>query len=311
MAYDVISEVGFGRAFGFVEQGQDVGGLIQGFHDGLPAFGLLARLHPFTSWMKTTFLKKYLVATPTDDSGIGVLMRFRDKLISERIQHIEEGKNLNRVDLLQTFLDARKEDDKPLDIEYIRAEVLLVLLAGADTTGTAFQAMIQCLLTNPKAYNRMVDEIDTAFSKNLISDMPQHDEVVEHLPYYTACVRETMRLCPSAPNIFPRYVSEPGMDLYGKFAPAGTEISCNPYIVHRDPALYGEDAEEFKPERWLDPEKAKLYHKYNFGFGYGARVCLGKDIALMELFKGPLQVRTMSPSLFQCGFLWSLADALY
>lgn len=296
MAYDVISEVGFGRAFGFVEQGQDVGGLIQGFHDGLPAFGLLARLHPFTSWIKTTFLKKYLVATPTDDSGIGVLMRFRDKLISERIQHIEEGKNLNRVDLLQTFLDARKEDDKPLDIEYIRAEVLLVLLAGADTTGTAFQAMIQYLLTNLKAYNRMVDEIDTAFSKNLISDMPQHDEVVEHLPYYTACVRETMRLCPSAPNIFPRYVSEPGMDLHGKFAPAGTEISCNPYIVHRDPALYGEDAEEFKPERWLDPEKAKLYHKYNFGFGFGARVCLGKDIALMELFKGPLQVRTIPPS---------------
>lgn len=291
MAYDIISEIGFGAPFGFVEKGQDVGGLIQGFHDGLPAFGLLARLHPFTSWIKTTFLKKYLVATPSDNSGIGVLMRFRDRLIDQRINHIQEGKPLDRLDLLQTFLEARTEDGNPIDMEYIRAEVLLVLLAGADTTGTAFQAMIQYLLIHKEAYDKMMTEIDSAVRNNLISDTPQYSEVLENLPYYTACVRETMRLCPSAPNIFPRYVSEPGLDLYGKFAPPGTEISCNPYLVHRDPELYGDDAEEFRPERWLDPERAKLYNKYNFGFGYGSRACLGKDIAMMELFKGPLQVR--------------------
>ncbi|KAJ5247435.1 hypothetical protein N7468_002418 [Penicillium chermesinum] len=248
MAYDIISEIGFGAPFGFIEKGEDIGGLIQGFHDGLPAFGVLARLHPFTSWIKTTFLKKYL-----------------------------------------TFLEARTEDGNPLDLEYIRAEVLLVLLAGADTTGTAFQALIQFLLSNPEAYERMMQEIDDASSKGLISEVPQYSEVLEHLPFFVGCVKETMRLCPSAPNIFPRYVSEPGLKLYGKLAPAGTEISCNPYIVHRDPALYGEDAEEFRPERWLDPTQAKLFNKYNFAFGYGSRVCLGRDIAMMELFKGPLQ----------------------
>lgn len=191
-AYDVISEIGFGAPFGFVDKGEDVEGLIQGFHDGLPAFGVLARLHPFTSWIKTTFLKKYIVATPQDDSGIGVLMRFRDKLISQRLQDIEQGKDIGRVDLLQTSVEARTEDSKPLELEYIKAEVLLVLLAGADTTGTVFQALMRYLLVNPGIYDRMMAEIDDVARKGLLSDpVPQHDEVIERLPYYVACVRET------------------------------------------------------------------------------------------------------------------------
>ncbi|KAF9891592.1 hypothetical protein FE257_003603 [Aspergillus nanangensis] len=290
MAYDVISEVGFGAPFGFIEQAKDVGGLIQGFHDGLPAFGLLARLHPFTSYLKTTFLKKYLVAKPEDDSGIGVLMRFRDRLIQERVQDLKTKGDLGRIDLLQTFLDARTEEGKPLEMEYIKAEVLLVLLAGADTTGTVFQAMMYNMFVNTEIYERMMEEIDTAVRKGLISeDMPQYDEIQEHLPFFVACVRETLRLNPPAPNIFPRFVSEPGLDLYGRFAPAGTEISGNPWIMQRDTAMFGEDAEEFNPDRWMDPEKAKLYNKYLFTFGYGARICLGRDVAMMELFKGPLQ----------------------
>ncbi|KAI9371382.1 cytochrome P450 [Aspergillus egyptiacus] len=290
MAYDIISEVGFGAPFGFVEKGEDVGGLIQGFHDGLPAFGLLARLHPFTSWMKTTFLKKYLVAKPEDDSGIGVLMRFRDSLINQRIEDLKNTKEIGRIDLLQTFLEARTEDGQPLTMDYIKAEVLLVLLAGADTTGTVFQAMIHYLLTHPGVYERMMEEVDAAVRNGLISDdMPQYAEILENLPYYVACVRETLRMCPPAPNIFPRYVSEPGLNLYGKFAPAGTEISGNPWIMHRDETVFGKDAAEFNPDRWLNAERAKSMNKYLFTFGYGARVCLGKDVAMMELFKGPLQ----------------------
>ena len=102
MAYDIISEIGFGAPFGFVESGSDVSGLIKGFHDGLPAFGLLARLHPFTTWIKTTFLGDYLVAKPEDDSGIGVLMRFRDRLLAKRRAELESGETTGRVDLLQT-----------------------------------------------------------------------------------------------------------------------------------------------------------------------------------------------------------------
>jgi hypothetical protein len=180
-AYDVISEIGFGAPFGFVASASDIGGLIQGFHDGLLPFGLMARLHPFTTFIKTTFLGKYLVAKPEDNSGIGMLMRFRDGLIETRLKDLKEGKK-GRVDLLQTFLDARDEEGKPLKMEYIKAEILLVLLAGADTTGTAFQAMMFYIMSNKGVYDTMMEEIDEQTRKgNLSRDMPQCKSIYIHV----------------------------------------------------------------------------------------------------------------------------------
>ncbi|KAI9874409.1 MAG: hypothetical protein M1830_009777 [Pleopsidium flavum] len=300
MAYDIISEIGFGAPFGFVDKGADIEGLIQNLHDGMVYFGLMSRLYPFTSWIKSTWIgQKYLVAKPEHNSGIGVLMRFRDRLLAQRMQDIEEDKTSDRTDLLQTFIDARTDDGKALDIDYIKAEILLVLLAGADTTGTTFQTMLCYIMSSPEVYDRLMIEIDEATRKGLLSPTPQFSEVRDHCPYYIACVRESMRVCPVTPTTLPRVVSEPGMDLYGKFAPAGTEIACNPWQVHRDKTIYGEDANSFRPERWLeDGEKEKMFTKYNLAFGYGSRVCLGKDIALMELYKGPLQfLRKFKPEI--------------
>jgi cytochrome P450 len=192
MAYDIIPEVGFGAPFDFVESESDGARLIQGFHDGLLPFGLMARLWPFTNCIKKTPLGIYLIAQPGDDSGIGILMRFRDKLIHQRLRDVEEGR-VDRVDLVQTFIDARDDDEKPLEISYIKAEIVSVLFAGADTTGTAFQAMMAYIMGKSEVYERMMAEIDEQTRKGNLSEIPKYDEVLRHCPYYVACVQESMR----------------------------------------------------------------------------------------------------------------------
>lgn len=187
-------------------------------------------------------------------------------------------------------MDTRTPDGKPLEKEHIKAELLNILLAGADTTGTAFQGTLYYVTSNPEVYSRLMQELDIAEQRGVLSPSPSYDEVLAHCPYYTACVREAMRLCPSAPTFFPRLVPKGGLEFNGKLAPEGTEVTCNPWLTHRDKSVYGPDAEQYKPERWLDEKAAKEYTRLNLVFGYGSRICLGKDLAMMELYKAPLQV---------------------
>ncbi|CAD6448794.1 e5128983-b8c8-4d3b-b1ee-a357e9a4f09f [Sclerotinia trifoliorum] len=291
-AFDTISEVGFGQALGFVEKEEDVGGLIQSVHDGVEIFGVLAHLYPFVERLTSGPLKSFFTATPDMKNGMGQLMRWRDKIINARITENEEGKERDQLDLLESFFEARTPQGKPLSRTELEAEVLVVLVAGADTTGTSFSSILTDILSSPSDYARMMEEIDTGFtSGNLSQPIPKAAEVSKHCPFYAACVKESLRLTPSSPALFPREVTadQPPLVIDGKTIPIGTEITCCSYITNRDKEIYGEDADIFRPERWLeDNEKTKMFEKYNFTWGYGSRVCLGKDLAYMELMKSPL-----------------------
>ena len=75
----------------------------------------------------------------------------------------------------------------------------------------------------------------------------------------------------------------------GRFVPAGTKVGVSIWAVQRDPETFGDDAEMFRPERWLqvqdEDQKRKMESALDLVFGAGRFVCMGKEIAMTQCLK--------------------------
>lgn len=102
------------------------------------------------------------------------------------------------------------------------------------------------------------------------------------MPYTEATIMEVQRLSTVVPLSIPHMTSEKTV-LQGFTIPKGTIILPNLWSVHRDPAIW-EKPNDFYPDRFLD-DQGQLIKKETFiPFGIGKRVCMGEQLAKMELF---------------------------
>jgi len=136
------------------------------------------------------------------------------------------------------------------------------------------------LLKNPAAYQTAQRQVDSVIGRGPIT--------VEHmskLPYVEACLRETLRLTSTAPAFTVQIVPDgpESTTIGGKYeVKKGQPISCLLAKCHRDPLVYGPDAELFKPERMLDEPFSKLPPNSWKPFGNGVRGCIGRPFAWQE-----------------------------
>jgi cytochrome P450 len=82
------------------------------------------------------------------------------------------------------------------------------------------------------------------------------------------------------------------VELCGRFVPAGVEVACSPYVLSRSRDMFGDDANDFRPERYLDssPEWVAKAARYDFTFGYGPRQCIGQTLSHFITCKAVVQV---------------------
>ncbi|KAK3372119.1 cytochrome P450 17A1 [Podospora didyma] len=289
-AADVMTLVSFSEPWGFVEHGRDERGILQSFRDGLVFFGFAGRFRGLRETvLKHPPLAKFLLPKVDDEGGNGFLMWQADRQVAERERRIEdEGFEQEKPDYLQHTLEARI-NGQPLNPMQKRAHVTLLIQAGADTTGTAMGSTLRFLLLNPSCLAKTRAEIDAAETAGYLSSPVQYEETRAHLPYLIACIKEGgLRLNPPATNLFARVAGPGGAKVGSVSVPEGYEMTSNAYVVQRDPELFGPDPEVFRPERWLEgssEHKAAEMEAGLFVFGVGPRVCLGKDIAMFELYK--------------------------
>ena len=161
--------------------------------------------------------------------------------------------------------------------------------------------ILRFLVTNPDALTKAHEEVVKADKANLLSTPIQFEETRQHLPYFMGCIKEGLRLQPPGTNLYARIAPKGGKVVDEQFIPGGTEITSYAYCVQRDQTLYGEDAEQFRPERWLESEKRTFeLEAAQFTFGMGPRVCLGKDVAVMEMYKLLPEVSSCTVILWFC-----------
>ncbi|KAI8268527.1 Bifunctional cytochrome P450/NADPH--P450 reductase [Colletotrichum sp. SAR11_239] len=152
------------------------------------------------------------------------------------------------------------------------------LIAGHDTTSGLLSFAFYFLLANPDKMAKARMEVDSI----LKAGEPMTLKHLQKLPYLDAVLKETIRLHAPAPGFHVRPLKD-GEVLGGKYVVNKEDpIVIVLHQLHRDPAVWGDDAEEFKPERMQRDGFNKLPPNSWKPFGNGARACIGRAFAWQE-----------------------------
>lgn len=197
-----------------------------------------------------------------------------DELIAER--RAAPG---DQQDLLGIMLEqGHPETGEKLSDRAIRYQILTFLVAGHETTSGALSFALYYLARHPDVLAKAQAETDT-----ILGPDPDAEPTFEQVPrfrYVRRVLDEALRLWPTAPG-FARSPREETTLAGYRMRPQDWALVLMP-MVHRDPAVWGEDAEAFDPDRFL-PERSRgrLKHSYK-PFGTGERACIGRQFALHE-----------------------------
>ncbi|KAH8175174.1 cytochrome p450 domain-containing protein [Sarocladium implicatum] len=273
---DVISDLAFGQAFGYVEQDADVFDFIKITKSFFPVALVMANL-PVVVSILHSHLFRGILPKETDSLGFGAFIGVANKKVAERF-----GPNaVSQPDMLGSFIR------HGLDQEEASRESLLNVVAGSDTSATTMRVMLVSLLSNPSAYRKLQKEIDDGIKASKISS-PVTDAEARQLPYLQAAVKEGLRIkAPAAGPLF-KTVPPEGDVIDGKFIPGGTQIGTSPFGIYHSKEVFGDDASLFRPERWLEADEervAVMSGVVDLVFSVGKYQCLGKPVALMEINK--------------------------
>ncbi|XP_052740572.1 cytochrome P450 4d8 [Bicyclus anynana] len=159
----------------------------------------------------------------------------------------------------------------------LREESLVLLLAATDTTATAAGFTTVLLANHPRDQHRVYEEIQEVLE---YSDRPVCIDDLPKLKYLDAVIKESLRLYPPVPVAIRKCHSEIQLPS-GATLPEGCEVLLSFWSMHRNPRLWGADADEFRPERFLSATPDQLASF--MPFGHGPRSCIGSRLALAML----------------------------
>ncbi|KAH9483172.1 Cytochrome P450 monooxygenase 75 [Psilocybe cubensis] len=215
-----------------------------------------------------------------------VVHDFVDPIVAEAIKKKREGhgnvKEKEEETLLENLVNSTE------DHITLRDEIMSLLVAGRDTTASGLTFVVYMLAEYPEVLRRLRAEVLEKVGRHRT---PTYDDFRE-MKYMKAVINETMRLYPAVPfnvraskcaTVLP---SKPGSQDRPMYVPANTRLPYATFVMHRRTDLWGPDAREFDPDRFLDDRLHKYLIPNPFifiPFNAGPRICLGQQFAYHEM----------------------------
>ncbi|KAG6550842.1 hypothetical protein Mapa_007455 [Marchantia paleacea] len=286
MTMDSFCKIGFGvdqhslRAdlpqVRFVDAFQRMGKLLQGRQIG-PIWKLKRALN-IGEEREMSQLRKHL-----DD--------FLYKIIKDRkveMESLQVKGQLNANDLLSRFMLFKDDEGRSLSDEWLRDVAINFILAGRDTTAGTLAWVVYSTCRRADVIKMCREELDRVLghpaddSISSFADLLTY-ESVKDLHYLHSTITETLRLYPAVSN-------DPKYAVHDDIMPDGTPIKGNstvnyhPFAMGRLQTIWGPDAEEFKPERWMKDGVFQPESPFKFtAFQAGPRICLGIGTAYLQM----------------------------
>lgn len=201
------------------------------------------------------------------------------QLIRQKQEKLDNKKKRVDVDILSVALESGGFTE-----EELVNQMMTFLAAGHETTATSMTWAMYLLCKYPEAQHRLREEIRAHLPPVGDNTATVTSEHLDKLPYLHAICNETLRLYAPVPGT----IREAAHDttILNHHIPAGIKIIVSAWGVNTSTALWGADAAEFKPERWLGPGKANTggaTSNYAFlTFLHGPRSCIGQAFAKAE-----------------------------
>ncbi|KAJ7621474.1 cytochrome P450 oxidoreductase [Roridomyces roridus] len=278
-AMDAVGRMVLGKSFGLCA-GEDRRGwvpLVERILEMSCFLGTQPFLLPFVRWASRRFVDRTNPATLPGFVFSSMENRFESQGADMMYEADRCSDRFNSDSFREMFMQAKNADGSVFSRDQVRAAVYVSSFFEELT----MRAMIRYIVGNGRIYDKVQAEIESA-----LVVFPLSYEDACKLVYFQACLKETLRLHPPIPWPLPRTVGVGGLLLSGNhYLAEGTQVSMSPFVVHRQIEAFGSDAGEFRPERWLEVDETHLLEMERklLAFGTGPRVCIGKNIGLMEV----------------------------
>lgn len=301
LAFDSICEVGFGADMGTLSASMPIVPFAKAF-DSANVITMLRFFRPF--WKIQRFFNMGMEAKMKKD--VHLLNEFSVNLIQKRREEISKNKasEHEHSDLLSRFLAMSKDSTNDNSDIRLRDFIINFVIAGRDTTSLALSWFLFVIGQQPEVQGKLLQELDETWQKSENYNLHHSKkkdrqccckECIKHyassldyeslasMQYLHAVLCETLRLYPVVPEDG-KVAREKDVLPDGTQVHAGDTVLFAVYAMGRMEDLWGANALEFKPERWLKDGVFEPQSPYKFtAFQAGPRICLGKDFAFLQM----------------------------